>query len=183
MTVRPIVKYPDVALRTPCTPVETFDEELRQLADDLLDTMRAAPGVGITGPHIGVLKRITVIELSPEDGVRIYVNPVVEEASETLQRHTEGSVSMPGVTDEIERPDRVKVLYQTLSGEEKTEEATGFLATCLQHEIDHLNGVLFIDHISKLKRDMVVRRFRKLAKDKAPKASAKDPKAPGRLAS
>lgn len=162
MTVRPIVKYPDVALRTPCTPVETFDEELRQLADDLLDTMRAAPGVGITGPHIGVLKRITVIELSPEDGVRVYVNPGIEEASETLQRHTEGSVSMPGVTDEIERPDRVKVVYQTLSGEEKTEEVTGFLAICLQHEIDQLDGIFWLQRLSRIRRERAVKRWQKL---------------------
>lgn len=162
MTVRPIVKYPDAALRTPCTTVDAFDEELRQLADDLLDTMRAAPGVGITGPHIGVLKRITVIELSPEDGVRIYVNPVVEEATDTLQRHTEGSVSMPGVTEEVERPAVVKIRYQTLTGEEKTDEATGFLATCLQHEIDQLDGIFWLQRLSRLKRERAVKRWQKL---------------------
>ncbi|MBI1621443.1 peptide deformylase [Aquamicrobium zhengzhouense] len=164
MTVRPIVKFPDIALRTPAAPVETFDNELRQLADDLLETMRAAPGVGITGPHIGVLKRITVIELSPEDGVRIYVNPVIEETSQTLQRHTEGSVSMPGVTEEIERPDRITLRYQTITGEEQREEATGFLATCLQHEVDQLDGVFWLQRLSRLKRDRAIKKWQKLAR-------------------
>lgn len=162
MTVRPIVQYPDIALRTPCTRVESFGDELRTLADDLLHTMRAAPGVGITAPHIGILQRIIVIELSPDDGVRIYVNPVVEEASATLQRHTEGSVSMQGVTEEVERPDRVRVRYQTLTGEMATEEAGGFLATCLQHEIDQLDGIFWLQRLSRLRRERAIRKWQKL---------------------
>ncbi len=162
MSIRPIIQYPDAALRTPCGPVTSFDDALRQLADDLLDTMRAAPGVGITGPHIGVLQRITVIELSPEDGVRVYVNPVVEEASATLQRFTEGSVSMQGVTEEVERPDLVRIRYQTLSGEVRTEEASGFLATCLQHEIDQLDGVFWLQRLSRLKRERAIKKWQKL---------------------
>lgn len=162
MSIRPIVQYPHEALRTPCAKVANFDEALKQLADDLLETMRAAPGVGITAPHIGILQRITVIELSPDDGVRIYVNPEIVEASDTLQRHTEGSVSMQGVTDEIERPDRIKVRYQTLTGDTVTEEATGFLATCLQHEIDQLDGIFWLQRLSRLKRERAVKKWQKL---------------------
>ena len=161
MTIRPIVQYPDAALRTPCAPVGSFDADLRQLADDLLDTMRAAPGVGITAPHIGILQRITVIELSPGD-VRIFVNPVVEVASATLQRFTEGSVSMLGVNEEVERPDRIRVRFQTLSGDAAQEEATGFLATCLQHEIDQLDGIFWLQRLSRLKRERAVKKWQKL---------------------
>lgn len=160
MAVRPIVRYPDAALRTPCATVEHFDAELRALAADLLDTMRAAPGVGITGPHIGVLRRITVIELTQGE-VRVYVNPVVEEASQDTQRHTEGSVSMPGVTEEVERPARIRVSYRTLDGEARTEEADGFLATCLLHEIDQLDGVFWLQRLSRLKRERAVKRWEK----------------------
>lgn len=165
MTVRPIVPYPDPALRTACAPVEMFDEALRQLADDLLETMRAAPGVGITGPHVGALRRITVIELSKEDGVRIYVNPVIEDASTTLQRHTEGSVSMPGVTDEVERPSQIRFRYQTLDGSHETAEAEGFLATCIQHEIDQLDGIFWLQRLSRLKRDRAIKRWEKMRRE------------------
>lgn len=162
MAVRPIVRYPDAALRTACAPVESFDDELRALADDLLETMRAAPGAGITGPHVSVLKRIAVIRLSADDPVRVYVNPVIEDASAETQRHVEGSVSMPGVTDEIERPARVRVRYHTLDGEEVVEEATGFLATCVQHEIDQLDGVFWLQRLSRLKRERAIRRWEKM---------------------
>ena len=161
MAVRPIVRYPDAALRTPCAHVERFDEELRGLADDLLDTMRAAPGVGITGPHIGVLRRITVIEVTPGE-VRVYVNPQVEDQSRETQRHSEGSVSMPGVTEEVERPARIRIRYQTLDGEPQTQEADGFLATCLLHEIDQLDGIFWLHRLSRLKRERTIRRWEKL---------------------
>ncbi|MEO4000634.1 peptide deformylase [Mesorhizobium sp. CAU 1732] len=162
MAVRPIVRYPDPALRNPCAAVDTFDGDLRALADDLLDTMRAAPGVGITAAHIGVLKRVTVIELSREDGVRVYVNPIIENASDETARHTEGSVSMPGVTDEIERPARIRVRYQSLTGEHVTEDADGFLATCIQHEIDQLDGIFWLQRLSRLKRDRAIKRWEKM---------------------
>ena len=162
MTARPIVTYPDAALRTPCEPVSAFDDALKALADDLLDTMRAAPGVGITGPHIGVLQRVTVIELSREDGVRIYVNPVIEETFEELQTHTEGSVSMPGVTEEVSRPAHIRFSYQTLDGETRTEEASGFLATCVQHEIDQLDGIFWLQRLSRLKRERAIKRWDKM---------------------
>jgi peptide deformylase len=162
MSVRQIVTYPDPALRMPCEPVTTFDAALRALADDLLDTMRAAPGVGITGPHVGILKRVVVIELSPEDGVRIYVNPAIEETSSGMQSHTEGSVSMPGVTEVVERPENIRFSYMTLEGESRTEEASGFLATCIQHEIDQLDGIFWLQRLSRLKRERAVKRWDKM---------------------
>lgn len=162
MSVRSIVFYPDPALRTPCSEIEAFDDDLRLLAADLLDTMDAAPGVGITGPHIGILKRITVIRLSREEPVRVYVNPVIVEASTEMQRHAEGSVSMPGVSEEIERPDRVRIRYRTLDGSQATEDASGFLATCLQHEIDQLDGIFWLQRLSRLKRERAIRRWEKL---------------------
>ncbi len=161
MTIRKIVRYPDASLRTPCEPVETFDAGLQSLAGDLLETMRAAPGVGITGPHIGVLQRVVVIGL-PGDAVRTYVNPLVLDASDEVQRHTEGSVSMPGVTEEVERPAHIRFRYQTIEGELREEDADGFLATCIQHEIDQLDGIFWLQRLSRLKRDRAIRRWEKL---------------------
>jgi peptide deformylase len=162
MTVKPIVRYPHPALRTVCEPVSAFDDALKALAHDLLDTMRAAPGVGITAPHIGILQRVTVIELSRDDGVRIYVNPALEEMSSEMQSHTEGSVSMPGVTEAVERPKNIRFTYQTLDGETRTEEASGFLATCIQHEIDQLDGVFWLQRLSRLKRERALKRWDKM---------------------
>jgi peptide deformylase len=123
--------------------------------------MRAAPGIGVTAPHIGVLLRLVVIELSAAAGVRVYVNPRIELSSTDLVRHEEGSVSMPGVTETIERPARVKVRFQDLGGAAREEEADGLLAICLQHEIDQLDGIFWIQRLSKLKRDRLVARFKK----------------------
>jgi peptide deformylase len=129
---------------------------------DLVDTMRAAPGIGITAPHVGVLARVVAIELSAADGVRIYVNPVVVWSSPETGLHQEGSVSMPGVGEEVERPARVKLRWQDLDGLSHTEEADGLLAVCLQHEIDQLDGCFWIDRLSRLKRERVVKRYEKL---------------------
>lgn len=161
MTIRPIVRFPDPRLQAIAAPVSTFDVELRALADDLLDTMRAAPGVGITAPHIGATKRLVVLELEPKQ-VRIYVNPEIVWTSQEKIRHTEGSVSMPGVTDEIERHAAVEIVYQDLDGKELTEKAEGFLAVCHQHEIDQLDGIFWIQRLSKLKRDRLIKRYDKL---------------------
>ncbi|MCB8820379.1 peptide deformylase [Microvirga rosea] len=161
MAVRPLVYFPDPRLRLPTEPVTAFDDNLRQLAEDLTDTMHAAPGVGITGPHIGRLTRVTVIELDKR--VRIYVNPHMTWRSEHTVRHVEGSVSMPGVTDEVERSARVKVAFQDLAGASHEEEAEGFLAVCLQHEIDQLDGIFWLDRLSRLRRDRLIKRFGKLA--------------------
>lgn len=124
MSIRPIVRFPDPRLQAIAAPVTTFDAELHTLANDLLDTMRAAPGVGITAPHIGVAQRLVLLELEPKQ-VRIYVNPQIVWTSQEKIRHTEGSVSMPGVTDEIERHAAIEIAYQDLHGRELTEKAEG----------------------------------------------------------
>jgi len=162
MTVRPIVRFPDVRLRTPATEITVFDAALSALAGDLLDTLRAAPGIGITGPHVGALVRLVVIELTPQDGVRIYVNPQVVSASAERVRHAEGSVSMPGVSEEVERPAQVRIAYQDLAGTPREEDADGLLAVCLQHEIDQLDGIFWLQRLSRLKRERVVKRYEKL---------------------
>lgn len=164
MPVRKILTYPDPRLNAAAAPVTSFDAALRALADDLLDTMRAAPGIGITAPHIGVFQRLVVLDLDDGAGVRVYVNPQVVSSSRETTRHQEGSVSMPGVADEIERPARVRVSWQDLDGTAHEAEAEGFLATCLQHEIDQLDGLFWIRRLSKLRRDRVVRRFDKLSR-------------------
>ncbi len=162
MPVLPILRFPDPRLRQPAEPVGAIDAAVRALARDLLDTMRAAPGVGITGPHVGAMRRIAVIEL--DGAVRVLLDPVVTWAFPETARHVEGSVSMPGVTEEVERPARVRVAWRDLEGAAREEEAGGFLAACLQHEIDQLDGIFWIDRLSRLKRERVVRRFGKLAR-------------------
>ena len=161
MALPPIVRYPDPRLRQPCQPVTVFDARLAELAGDLAATMRAAPGIGITAAHVGIAERLTVIELDGPSSLRIYVNPEVEWFSPELQRHTEGSVSMPGVTDELERPARIRLTYQDLSGTTQTEEADGLLSVCLQHEIDQLDGIFWIDRLSRLKRERIVKKYGK----------------------
>lgn len=166
MAVRPLVYYPNPALRRAAKSVLAFDSDLQDLARDLLDTMKAAPGVGITAPHIGVLLRVTVIQLDGAQEPRTYVNPrIIWSGAETI-RHTEGSVSMPGVTEEIERPAHVRVAYQDTDGVEHQDEARGFMAVCLQHEIDQLDGVFWIDRLSRLRRERVIKRYEKLRRSK-----------------
>ena len=162
MSVRPIVLFPDPRLRTVATPVTLFDEALRALAADLVETMRDAGGIGITAPHIGIATRLVVLELTREEGPTIYVNPTIVWASDELIRHPEGSVSMPGVTAEIERPTRVRIRYRDLTGAEQSEEGDGLRAVCHQHEIDQLDGIFWIRRLSSLKRDQVIRRYQKL---------------------
>ena len=161
MAIRPILRFPDPRLRVAAIAVTRFDADLRELAADLLDTMREAPGIGITAPHVGVLSRLVVLELTPGD-VRTYVNPVLDSVSRETIRHVEGSVSMPGVTDELERHARVRVRYFDLEGAEHVEEADGLLAVCHQHEIDQLDGIFWIDRLSRLKRDRLIARYNKL---------------------
>lgn len=162
MTVRPIVKFPDPRLRAVAEPVSTFDEDLRRLAIDLAETMHAAPGIGITAPHIGILKRVVVLQVPPATQPRIYINPSIVWASDEKIRHAEGSVSMPGVTEDIERNASVHVRYQGLDGSERIEEAEGLLAVCHQHEIDQLDGIFWIQRLSRLKRDRLIKRYEKL---------------------
>ncbi len=163
MAIRPLLRFPDPRLRVAATAVTRGDADLRELAADLLDTMRAAPGIGITAPHIGVSLRLVVLELVP-GSVRTYVNPVLDSVSRETIRHVEGSVSMPGVTDEIERHARVRVRYRDLDGAEQVEEAEGLLSVCHQHEIDQLDGIFWVDRLSRLKRERLVTRFRKLGR-------------------
>jgi len=164
VAVRPLLRFPDIGLKTVCEPVEIFDQRLRDLADDLLDTMRAAPGVGITAAHIGVFLRVAVIELGRNEGVRHYVNPEIVSVSDDTIRHVEGSVSMPGMTDEVVRPKAIRVRYRDLTGVVHEEEAEGFLAVCIQHEIDQLDGIFWIQRLSRLKRERLVKRWEKLRK-------------------
>ncbi|MFC4172007.1 peptide deformylase [Microvirga sp. GCM10011540] len=162
MAVRPLVFFPDPRLRRKAEAVAAFDDGLRTLVQDLHDTMKAAPGVGITAPHVGILQRVTVIQLDPASERKVYVNPEIVWFSDDLIRHTEGSVSMPGVTEEIERPARVRVRYRDVEGAGREEEAEGFMAVCLQHEIDQLDGIFWIDRLSRLKRERTVKRYEKL---------------------
>jgi len=160
VSVRSIVTFPDPRLRQIAEPVTAFDPSLRQLAGDLLDTMRAAPGIGITAPHVGVLLRLVVLELPGSGGPRTYVNPRIVEASSETLRHPEGSISMPGASEEIERRARVRVHYQDLTGAGHEEEADGLLAVCHQHEIDQLDGIFWIQRLSRLRRERLLKRYR-----------------------
>ncbi len=161
MAVRPIIMFPDPRLRMVAEPVRVFDAALRQLADDLLETLRAAPGVGITAPHVGVPLRLVVLDLSAEDGPQTYVNPQITWASADTLRGTEGSVSMPGAREEIERAARVRLRFQDLDGHAHEEASEGFRAVCHQHEIDQLDGVFWIQRLSRLKRERLVRKYEK----------------------
>ncbi|WGD49086.1 peptide deformylase [Bradyrhizobium sp. CB1650] len=162
MTIRPIVRYPDRRLAIPARPVTGFDAGLRELATDLLETMRAAPGIGITAPHVGIPLRVVVLELDAKDGARTYVNPEIEWVSPEMILHREGSVSMPGVTDEVQRHARVRISYQDLDGSMQAEESEALRAVCHQHEIDQLDGIFWIQRLSRLKRERLVKRFEKM---------------------
>ena len=167
MTVRPLVTLPDPRLRQTCEPVAAITDEIRRPARDMLETMYDAPWVGLAAIQIGVPKRVITMDVSKSEGERrplVLVNPEITWASEEKRVYEEGCLSIPEYYAEVERPDRVRFRYTTLDGETVEQDADGLLATCVQHEIDHLNGVLFIDHISKLKRDRVIKKFQKAAK-------------------
>ena len=164
MTIRPIVRYPDPRLALPAEPVTVFGDALRELAADLLETLHAAPGIGITAPHIGVSLRVVVLDLDPVNGARTYVNPEIIWTSPEMIMHQEGSVSMPGVNEEIERHARVRISYQDIQGNSQTEESGGLRSVCHQHEIDQLNGVFWIRRLSRLKRERMIKRFEKVVR-------------------
>ena len=164
MSIRPIVRYPDPRLALPAEPVTVFDDALRTLAQDLLETMHAAPGIGITAPHIGISLRVVVLDLDASEGPRTYVNPEIIRASPEMILHKEGSVSMPGVIDEVERHARMRIRYQDLDGNMQTEDSDGLRAVCHQHEIDQLNGVFWIRRLSRLKRERLIKRFEKISR-------------------
>ncbi|MFY9294605.1 MAG: peptide deformylase [Methylorubrum rhodinum] len=167
MTVRPLVILPDAQLRLVSEPVTEITDEIRELAADMVETMYDAPGVGLAAVQIGVMKRVVTIDASKDENAKhptVYLNPEIVWSSEEKRVYEEGCLSIPDFYGEVERPDRVRVRYMNLDGQTVEQEADGLLATCLQHEIDHLNGVLFIDHLSKLKRDRVMKKFAKAAK-------------------
>ncbi len=167
MALHEIVKIPDKRLRLVSEPVKRIDAGIRKLVDDLFETMYAAPGIGLAAIQIGVPKRLFTMDLSKKEEnhePQVFINPEITWTSEEKATYEEGCLSIPEYYEEVERPSQVKVKYLDLEGKEHEIKAEGLLATCLQHEIDHINGVLFIDHISKLKRDRVIKKFTKAAK-------------------
>ena len=158
---------PGPETRLKCEPVTTIDADVRALVDDMFETMYEAPGIGLAAIQIGIARRIVTMDLAKKDDPKeplVFINPEVTWFSEDKSTYEEGCLSIPEYYEEVERPAAVKVKYMDLDGKTHEIEADGLLATCLQHEIDHLNGVLFIDHISKLKRDRVTKKFQKALK-------------------
>ncbi len=167
MAKRDILILPDTRLRLKSEPVPAVDAELRALIDDMFETMYDAPGIGLAAIQIGVLRRVITMDLAKKDDEKrplVFINPEITWAADELSTYEEGCLSIPEYYEEVTRPQAVKVKYLDRDGQPKEIAAEGLLATCLQHEIDHLNGVLFIDHISKLKRDMVMKKFKKAQK-------------------
>jgi peptide deformylase len=165
MAIRPILTVPDPVLKQRSEPVERVDDELRALMDDMLETMYDAPGIGLAAIQIGVPKRIIVMDLArPEEDKqpRYFVNPEILWRSEETAPYEEGCLSVPEIYDEVERPARVRLRYMNYQGETVEEDADGLYAVCIQHEMDHLEGVLFIDHLSRLKREQAVKKVKKL---------------------
>ena len=164
MALREIITVPDPRLKQVSAPVETVDDDVRALMDDMLETMYAAPGIGLAAVQIAVMQRVVVMDLSregEEPAPRYFVNPEILWASVETAPYEEGCLSIPDIYDEVVRPARVKVRYLNYDGEVVEEEAEGLYAVCLQHEIDHINGVLFIDYLSRLKRDRAVAKVKK----------------------
>jgi peptide deformylase len=170
MAVLPIITLPDPLLRKKSAPVERIDEGIRKLAADMLETMYAAPGVGLAAVQVGVPRRLIVLDTAKDEEPPrplVLVNPKIVTLGPEMRQHEEGCLSIPDVRIEIERPSTVTVRYTDLDGKQQEIAAEGLLATALQHEIDHLDGKLIIDFLSRLKRDIIVRRFRKQAKAEA----------------
>lgn len=184
MTIRPIIAVPDPRLKQVSEPVEAVTDDLRLLMDDMVETMHDAKGIGLAAIQVGVSKRVIVMDLSPsesaEEGesedrydlseridepIRYFVNPEIVWTSEEMNKYQEGCLSVPGFYDDVERPQACKVTYLDYQGEPQELDCDGLLATCVQHEMDHLNGVVFLDHLSRLKRDMIVKKLLKLAKE------------------
>jgi peptide deformylase len=166
MAIRPIITLPDPVLRRTAAPVERVDAALLKLADDMLATMYDAPGIGLAAPQIGILRRLIVMDPAheEEDEARqplIMVNPVILERGSEMRVHDEGCLSIPDFTAEVERPAMTRVGYIDTQGKQREMTLEGIWSTLVQHEIDHLNGLLFIDYLSRLKRDMIVKKFTK----------------------
>ena len=168
MTNRTIIIEPDPILRKKSDPLEKVDDEIRSLLDDMLETMYNAPGIGLAAVQVGILKRLIVIDISKDDQKKeplFFVNPIITFQSKKTSIYEEGCLSLPGHFAEIERPAECHVSYVNYDGKNQELKASGLLATCIQHEIDHLNGVLFIDYLSKLKKDMIIKKLTKQKKE------------------
>ena len=174
MAILPIIETPDPRLRTISEPVEAIDADLNTLIDDMFETMYAAPGIGLAAIQVGVPKRLLVIDLQEEEDEegkpirdpRVFINPEILEESDEVQLYNEGCLSVPDQYAEVERPARIKARWQDRQGQTHEEQLDGLLGICLQHEMDHLEGILFIDHLSRLKREMVLKKLLK-ARQKA----------------
>jgi peptide deformylase len=187
MAIRDIIEIPDLRLKQVSAPVTRFDEELKTLVADMFETMYDAPGIGLAAIQIGVPLRVLVIDLQPDDPdaepevctthggeahthqptkrvPQIFINPQILDPSEELSVYNEGCLSVPEIYAEVERPAQIRARWQDLEGKVHEEAMEGLLATCLQHEIDHLEGILFIDHLSRLKRQMAIKKLEKLRK-------------------
>ena len=167
MAVRPILTAPDPRLKAVSTDVERVDAEIRKLAADMAESMYAADGIGLAAVQIGVAKRVIVMDLEQKEGKKnpkTFINPKILWASEEMATFEEGCLSVPEIWDDVERPARIRAEYLDLDGKRVELEADGLLATCLQHEMDHLDGVLFIDHLSRLKRSMALKKLTKAKK-------------------
>jgi peptide deformylase len=171
MTLRPILIHPDPRLKKVAEPVSEITDDLRRLADDMLQTMYDAPGIGLAAPQVGVLKRMLVMDCVKEDGAAprpmVLLNPHVTWSSEDRSIYEEGCLSIPEQYAEVERPAEVEVAWMDLDGKPQSDRFAGLWATCVQHEIDHLNGILFIDYLRPLKRQMITRKMIKLKRDRA----------------
>src|SRR5499425_1643932 len=167
MALRDIIILPDKRLRSVSKPVGKIGDEIRTLVADMFETMYEAPGIGLAAIQVGVPARVVVMDLSKREAEhepKVFINPEITWSSEEKSVYEEGCLSIPEIHEDVERPARVKVKYLDLEGNPHEEDADGLFATCIQHEVDHLNGVLFIDHISKLKRDRIIKKFAKAAK-------------------
>ena len=166
--LRKILIEPDPILRKKCEPLEKVDKEIKKLMDDMLETMYAAPGIGLAAIQVGILKRLVVIDISKSEEKKnpiFLINPQIIHKSKKTSVYEEGCLSLPGQFAEIERPAECTLKYVDYDGREKELKADGLLATCIQHEVDHLNGILFIDYLSKLKKDMIIKKLVKQQKE------------------
>ena len=168
---RPILIHPDPRLKKLCTPVADLSDDLRALADDMLETMYAAPGIGLAAPQVGVMDRLIVMDCEKDETQppkpMVMFNPEIIDTSEDLNVYEEGCLSIPDQYAEVTRPAEVRVRWLDRGGKVQEQDMDGLWATCVQHEIDHLEGVVFVDHISTLKRGMIMRKLKKLQKQKA----------------
>jgi peptide deformylase len=179
MAIRPIIEVPDPLLRQKSTPVEQVDDELRALIADMFETMYAAPGIGLAAIQVGVPKRVLVIDLQePEEeggepvrDPRVFINPEILDASDRDGPYTEGCLSVPDQFADVDRPDRIRARWLDENGDQHEADIEGLLATCLQHEMDHLEGILFIDHLSRLKREMILKKLAKQRKEQEKRAA------------